>query len=82
MPSSPTFEQCVWACWNSGPFMREYRRLSGHALGEDRREPIERMIDAATGYTPKPLEEAEGRAFLEFVRDYVWRPLLPDGARQ
>ncbi len=71
-----TFADCVWACWNNDAFMREYRRLSGHVLGEDRRTIIERMVDATTGYTPPPLDENEVRSFLNFVRDHIWLPVV------
>lgn len=56
--------------------MREYRRLSGHAIGKYVRKPIDRMIDATTGYTPPALDDAEAVAFLEFVERVVWLPLV------
>ena len=72
----PTFEECVWECWDNPDLMREYRRLTGHALGKDRRSTIERMIDSATGHEPPALDEAEVRHFLNFVRDHIWQPLV------
>lgn len=71
-----TFVDCVSACWNNAAMMKEYRRLTGHALGEDKRKPLEKMIDAATGYVPSAVDDAEARAFFEFVRDCIWLPLL------
>jgi hypothetical protein len=56
--------------------MREYRRLSGHALGADMRSGLDRMIDAATGYKPATVDEAEARLLFEFIRDYIWAPVL------
>ncbi len=71
-----TFHECVFACWDNPDFMREYRRLSGHAIGKDRRAPIDRMIDTTTGYTPPALDDKEAVAFLEFVERVVWLPLV------
>jgi hypothetical protein len=69
-----SFETCVWKCWEDPEFMREYRRLTGHALGQDRRAAIERLIDDTTGHVPS-LDEREARAFLDFVYEYIWAPL-------
>lgn len=74
----PSFRQCVETCWHNQTFMHEYRRLSGHALGLDKRTPLDRMIDQASGYVPPPLDDAEMHAFFEFVRDYIWMPVVAD----
>lgn len=72
-----TFADAVWAAWDDPKFMAEYRRLTGAKLGADERAAIERLIDEATGREPPAeLDVAEVVAFLDFVRDYVWRPLV------
>jgi hypothetical protein len=73
---APSLERCIWECWENQDFMREYRRLSGHALGQDRRQGIERLIDQATGHEPPVIDDKEARQFFEFVRDVVWLPVL------
>lgn len=75
----PTFEQAVRETYSNQEFMREYRRLKpGCKLGlSDTRKPIERMIDEACG---RPAPEAptndEWFEFFNFVRDYVWMPVI------
>lgn len=63
------FLTCVREAWLLPEFMREYRRLTGTALGLDARTGIERMIDDATGNVPVPKEL---RHWLCCVRDLVW----------
>lgn len=70
-----SFYECVDACLRSSEFMKHYRRLTGHALGVDARQNIERLIDEATGHSPPPVDEKEARFFFAFVRDYIWLPL-------
>jgi hypothetical protein len=70
-----TFTNCVMQCWDNPDFMREYRRLTGSTLGADSRAAIEKMIDAETGHTPA-LDAADVRAFLDFVRRYVWETFV------
>jgi len=72
----PTLRECIDACLGNQDFMREYRRLHGHALGLDTRNALDQMIDAATGYRSPAVSETEARQFFEFVRDYVWAPVL------
>ena len=50
-------------------FMREYRRLTGHRLGDG--PVIDRMIDESTGKL-----EDEARQFYVFVRDHIWMPVI------
>ncbi len=77
----PTFPQCVLACWDNADFMREYRRLTGAAIGEDKRSALDRLIDAATGHTPPVFDDRELEAFFEFVHDYIWSPLVAEHLR-
>ena len=56
----PTLRECLDACLGNQDFMREYRRLHGHALGLDTRSALERMVDEATGH-PLAVSETEAR---------------------
>jgi len=76
MTTPPSFRQCVEACWHNADLMHEYRRLTGHALGLDKRTPLDRMIDRATQHVPPALDDAEMQAFFKFVRDYIWMPVV------
>jgi hypothetical protein len=73
------FRICVDACFNNPDFMREYRRLSGHAMGLDKRSALDRMIDKATRYEAPAFSDDEAKSFFEFVRDYVFTPFLTGG---
>jgi|GEM_PF-4188553 len=77
----PSFPECVNACLRSSEFMKHYRRLTGHALGLDARQSIERLVDDAVGHSPPPVDEKEARFFFTFVRDYIWLPLQIPKAR-
>lgn len=71
----PSFEECVFACWNHPMFMSNWRRLRPWSkLGLDTaRSPLDRMIDKTSGAPGFGLEdEAEVKFFLDFVRDWVW----------
>jgi hypothetical protein len=76
MSKLPSFQDCVFECWENPDFMRQYRRLSGHELRLELREPLEHLIDAATGYEAPVLEDEEVTQFFEFVRDHVWLPVV------
>lgn len=67
----PSFLTCVETAWMNDELMKEYRRLTGSTLGRDRRAPIERMIDDATGH----VSTAGFGAFLRFVYDCIWTRL-------
>lgn len=77
-----SFKKCVWDCWNNAEFMAHYRRLTGHALGADKRSTIEHLVDRATGYKPSSVDEAEAVEFFDFVRDYIWIPVLAKMAEE
>jgi hypothetical protein len=77
-PFDVSFARCVLACWDDRAFMREYRRLTGHTLGQDCRSTIDRMIDDATAAPfdkQESINQAEARAFFRFVYEIVWAPL-------
>lgn len=67
------FETCVRETLDTPDLMAQYRRLTGSTLGLDRRSPIDKMVDRATGHDP---HSTEWTPFFGFVRDYVWRPVL------
>ena len=76
-----TFTACVYACWDNPDLMREYRRLTGATLGGNLPvSALDAMIDRATGHDPSALDDEEVRAFLTFVRDCIWLPLVFKGA--
>lgn len=65
-----TLETAIKECVAQPEFMHNYKRLTGARLnlGEGSSED---MIDKATGY-----QEKEWFDFFNFVRDYVWIPVL------
>lgn len=72
------FLQCLIECLDNPGLLQEYNRLAGASIGADSRLPIERAIDAATGYD-KVLHEqqsAEFAAFAEFVRVVIYLPFV------
>lgn len=71
----PTFQQVVLQCFGDSEFMAQYRRLSGAKLGLDERSLLDRLVDRATGNRPA-IDEAEARAFFEFVRDHIFAPVV------
>jgi len=84
-----TFEDCVIECCMTKDFVKEYDRLRGSNLAKvlipqpDKRSPIEKMIDKATGYDKvrTNLDEQvhkEMTEFIGFIFEVVWLPLLPD----
>lgn len=70
-----TFTECLHSVWANDDLMREYRRLSGSAIGIDNRHPIERLVDQAAGYEPTHATADEVGDFLHFVWDTVWTRL-------
>ncbi len=63
-----TFPECVLFCSENKDLVREFDRLRGTHLSQlDRRAPIERMIDEATGR-----DKAALQMFVEFVFECVW----------
>lgn len=79
MKQPPTFEDAVLATWNNREFMENYCRLRGAKTllaAPDSRSAIERMVDEAAGHQPYAIDKREAHEFFEFVRDYVWLPVL------
>ena len=82
-----TFEDCVIECCMRPEFIKQYDRLQGSNLARilipqpDKRSPIERMIDKATGYD-KVLTNIDEQAhkemaeFIGFIFEVVWLPLI------
>lgn len=62
-------EEAIMECVGNKELMREYKRLTGARLGGG--PPIHRMIDTATGFA-----DAEWYKFFDFVRDYIYMPVL------
>jgi len=73
-----TFQECLVECTMKNEFVNSYNRLSGTNLNfTDKRKPIERMIDDATGY-PYPFknDDKEIQEFISFVFAVIWCPLV------
>jgi len=66
------FLDVVQACLNSAEFMGEYRRLTGEML-QEKRAPIDIMIDRATGNLPH--NDDELLRFFAAVDDLIWQRL-------
>ncbi len=79
-PEVMGFYDVVFHCMCNKDFMREYNRLNESTLFQDTRKPIERMIDEATGYaeTLNTKHDEEMHAFVGFVWEYIWIPLIFD----
>lgn len=77
-----TFEQAALGCLENSEFMANYRKLRGSRVGLNTRSPIERMVDEACGAPPGDVSEQEWREFFEFVRDYVWHPVIVEQSRE
>lgn len=45
-----TFYECLMTCAGNDDLVREYSHLRCHNLGRDLRTPLEKLIDANTGY--------------------------------
>ncbi len=77
MTENLTFLDCLRECIGIEEFVSQFNRLSGTTLGVDKRAPIERMVDEATGY--RGLDDAENEAMkklVEFVYEFVWMLLV------
>ena len=75
------FEAVLRECIKHPDLIKEYNRLSGTHLGEDKRVPIVRMIDEQSGYQTildeRDMEEFRG--FADFVFRCIYLPLLMEG---
>ena len=69
-----TFLEVLTECSMNKELVKQFNRLSGTNLSfEDKREPIERMVDDATGYNnPFKNKHEEMIQFIRFVFECVW----------
>jgi hypothetical protein len=70
-----TFADCLIECAKAPGFVSNFNRLTGRHLGEQlKRSPIEKMIDASTGYEEilAAQQDEDLRAFVEFCHETVW----------
>lgn len=70
-----TFADCLIECAKNAEFVAQFNRLTGRHLGEQlKRSPIEKMIDATTGYEDilAMQQDEDLRAFIEFCHETVW----------
>ena len=65
-----TFAEMVFKCAETPALVAEFDRLTGSNLSM-KGSGLERMIDDATGRTAEGVE-----AFVAFVHEFVWLPLL------
>ena len=76
-----TFEDCLRRAMLNADLVAQFNRLTGCTLGVDNRQPIERMIDEASGYQEvldqKSSDEME--QFASFVFMYVYLPVALQG---
>jgi hypothetical protein len=72
------FEDCVMACFANREFMTEYNRLAGSHLGQPKppASAIEALVDQAAGFDPSAIDEDEAIEFFQFVRDFIWIPVV------
>lgn len=72
-----TFSDCLYECAANREFISNFDRLYGSNLSRSG-SPIELMVDDSSGRT-----DADAKAFINFVWQYVWCPLLAQvGAQQ
>ena len=72
------FQDCLVECCLNEHLVKEFNRLSNTTLSfKDRRAPIEKMIDDATGYNnPFKNKPEEMQQFISFCFECVWLPLI------
>ena len=70
-----TFSECVVMCAGNQELVQEFNRLTGFHMGE-RRDALAQAIDEACGYDP---DKEAFPAFIEFVDEFVWTPLVGEG---
>lgn len=68
-----TLQETIQEAINNPDLVAQYERLKKVKLFQ-KRTPIETLIDEATGY--HGLNEKDLKEFFDFVRDYIWLPLL------
>lgn len=72
------FQDCLIECCLNENLVKAFNRLSNTTLDfQDKRKPIERMIDASTGY-PYPFKNKsdEMQQFISFCFECIWIPLV------
>lgn len=69
------FLEVAKECIGTPELVKEFNRLYGCGLGVDRRAPIERMIDEATGYPYGAATKDDLGKFVAFVYEFIWLPL-------
>lgn len=82
-----TFYDCLMECAKTPDLVSEFNRLTGRHVGEKLvRNPIEMMIDKATGYSEalSSQKDEDLIAFIEFCHDCVWTrlPLQKSGSNE
>jgi hypothetical protein len=70
------FVDCLREAIGNKDLVVEFNRLWGTQLGADRRPPIVRMVDDATGYQ---VGQEDMEKFVDFVYEFVWLPLMQKG---
>ncbi len=79
------FRDCLLECCQNKDLIASFNRLTGrHFKLNDDRAPIEKMIDEATGYQETLKAEAldDTRAFVCFVFEIIWVPLVKQGFKE
>ncbi len=76
-----TFNDCALECCKQSELIRQFDRLSGTNVMQifyDKRAPITRMIDEATGYQKELDRKAheDMQMFLCFIFECVYMPLV------
>ncbi len=64
------FDNIVVECYNNLEFVKEYNIMTGSSIRTSK-TPIEYLIDKSTGK-----EKDELTKFINFVDEYVWKPLI------
>ena len=72
------FEAVLRECIKHPDLIKQFNRLNGTHLGEDKRPPIVMMIDKQTGYQDvlDKRDMEEFKQFADFVFQYIYLPLL------
>jgi len=68
-----TLKMAIEESMNTPELIEQYERLKKVKLFPNR-SPIAMMIDEATGY--HGLVEKDWKDFFDFVRDYIWLPVV------
>ena len=73
-----TFTEVATECIGTPELVKEFNRLTGCKLGIDKRHPIEKMVDKATGYQIEldKQESEDMKKFVKFVFEFIWLPLI------